>query len=124
MKTAYEFNKELIQNITPSMSCDATESRIKWAGLKPEDFEIITTFENFNYCKPNPNYYREVCAKMGVAPEECLMVGNDVLDDMVAEQLGMKVFLLTDCLINKENKDISKYPSGSFENLITYIKGL
>ena len=100
----------------------ATESRIKWAGLKPEDFEIFTTFENSNYCKPNPNYYREVCAKMGVVPEECLMVGNDVLDDMVAEQLGMKVFLLTDCLINKENKDISKYPKGNFENLITYIK--
>ncbi len=102
----------------------ATESRIKWAGLKPEDFEIFTTFENSNYCKPNPNYYREVCAKIGVAPQECLMVGNDISDDMVAEQLGMKVFLLTDCLINKENKDISKYPGGSFEKLIEYIKSL
>ena len=102
----------------------ATESRIKWAGLKPKDFEIYTTFESSNYCKPNLNYYREVCAKIGVSPEECLMVGNDVSDDMVAEQLGMKVFLLTDCLINKENKDISAYPQGSFENLITYIENL
>ena len=38
------------------------------------------------------------------------MVGNDVTEDMVAEKLGMKVFLLTDCIINKEEKDISDYP--------------
>ena len=61
---------------------------------------------------------------MGVTPDECLMVGNDVSDDMVAEQLGMQVFLLTDCLINKENKDISAYPQGSFDELITYIENL
>ena len=30
------------------------------------------------------------------------MVGNDVTEDMVAEETGMQVFLLTDCLINKE----------------------
>ncbi len=102
----------------------ATESRIRWAGLKPEDFEIFTTFEGSNFCKPNPNYYREICAKIGVTPYECLMVGNDVTDDMVAEQLGMKVFLLTDCLINKENRDISAYPHGSFDELITYVETL
>ena len=108
----------------PLFPVTATESRIKWAGLKPDDFEIFTTFESSNYCKPNPNYYREVCAKIGVTPEECLMVGNDVSDDMVAEQLGMKVFLLTDCLINKENKNITNYPNGSFEELISYIEEL
>ena len=42
------------------------------------------------------------------------MVGNDVNEDMVAETLGMKVFLLTDCLLNKDNKDISAYPHGGF----------
>lgn len=102
----------------------ATESRIRWAGLKPEDFELFTTYESSNFSKPNPNYYREVCTKMGVTPDECLMVGNDVSDDMVAEQLGMQVFLLTDCLINKENKDISAYPQGSFDELIAYIENL
>jgi FMN phosphatase YigB (HAD superfamily) len=32
----------------------ATESRIKWAGLNPDDFALCTTFENFGYSKPNP----------------------------------------------------------------------
>ena len=50
------------------------------------------------------------------------MVGNDTSEDMVAKTLGMKVFLLTDCLINKSNEDISKYKNGSFKDLIEYIK--
>ena len=52
------------------------------------------------------------------------MVGNDVSEDMIAETLGMKVFLLTKDLINKENKDISAYPQGSFTDLLNYIKSL
>ena len=52
------------------------------------------------------------------------MVGNDAKEDMAAESLGMKVFLLTDCLINKESKDISRYPQGSFENLKIYIESI
>ena len=95
----------------------ATESRIRWAGLEPEDFELYTSYENIGYCKPNPDYYREIVKRLGVEPEQCLMVGNDVSEDMVAEAVGMKVFLLTDCLINKEVKDISQYRRGSFDQI-------
>ena len=95
----------------------ATESRIRWAGLEPEDFELYTSYENIGYCKPNPDYYREIVKRLGVEPEQCLMVGNDVSEDMVAETVGMKVFLLTDCLINKEVKDISQYRRGSFDQI-------
>ena len=52
------------------------------------------------------------------------MVGNDVQEDMVAETLGMKVFLLTDSLINRTGEDISRYPHGSFPELLTFIRGL
>ena len=102
----------------------ATESRIRWAGLKPEDFEFCTVYDNSSHCKPNPDYYRDVCARLGISPEECLMVGNDADEDLIAESLGMKVFLLTDCLINKHNKDISSYPQGSFDELMDYIRTL
>lgn len=102
----------------------ATRWRIGWAGLEPTDFEFYTTYENINCCKPNPAYYIECVARIGVEPAECLMVGNDVGDDMVAESIGMKVFLLTDCLINKTDDDISKYPNGSFNELLEYIDKL
>lgn len=108
----------------PIFPAIATESRIRWAGLEPNDFEFYTTYENASCSKPNPAYYQWVAEKLNVSPEECLMVGNDVDDDLTAETIGMKVFLLTDCLINKDNKDISSYPQGSFEELINYIKTL
>jgi len=108
----------------PIFPAIATESRMRWAGLNQDDFELYTTYENACYCKPNPEYYREILKKLNVSPEECLMVGNDVSDDMVAQTLGMKVFLLTDCLINKENVDICAYPNGSFEELLAYVRTL
>jgi len=100
----------------------ATESRVRWTGLEPSDFEWITTYENARYCKPNPAYYTEILSKLHLQAEECLMVGNDVTEDMVARKIGMQVFLLTDCLINKENENIDCYPHGSFEQLTAYIQ--
>ena len=108
----------------PLFPAIATQSRAAWAGLNIDDFEIITTYENSRHCKPNPDYYRDILATLDVKPENCLMVGNDVSEDMIARDLGMKVFLLTDSLINKENKDLGEYPHGSFEELMTFIREL
>jgi len=107
----------------PIFPAVATESRMKWAGLSPEDFELYTTYENSCYCKPNPEYYREIFAKLGCKGSDCIMVGNDVEEDMVpASALGAKVFLLTDCLINKKERDINAYPHGGFTELKKFLK--
>ena len=116
--------KRLILATNPLFPAVATENRIGWAGLAKEDFELITTYENSSYCKPNPKYYVEILEKTGLAPEECLMVGNNAEEDMIAETLGMQVFLLTDCLINEKNADITKYPQGGFEELKNFISKL
>ncbi len=100
----------------------ATEKRMAWAGLSPADFEHFTSYENSSYCKPNLDYYREILKKIGCLPEECAMVGNDVSEDMVARELGMQVFLLTDCLINKDQKEISAYPHGDFDALMDWLQ--
>ena len=51
------------------------------------------------------------------------MVGNDAQEDTAAAQVGMKVFLLTDCLINKQSADISQFPHGGFPELTEYLLG-
>lgn len=112
----------IILATNPIFPSVATESRIRWAGLEPADFEYYTTYERCRYCKPNPLYYREILTRQGCLPEETLMVGNDVDEDMVAESLSMKVFLLTDCLINKGNVDIARYPHGDFAELEKYLE--
>ena len=124
VKSLKAAGKTVVLATNPIFPAVATENRIRWAGLTPEDFLLYTTYENSSYCKPNPKYYSEILAKIGRRPEECLMVGNDVSEDMITETMGMKVFLLTDCLINKSEKDISAYPHGSFPELKEYLAKL
>jgi len=99
-----------------------TVNRMGWAGLAPEDFAYFTTYENSTTCKPNPAYFREVLRHIGLAAEECLMVGNDAGEDMVAETLGMRVFLLTDCLINRDGRDVTRWPRGGFDRLAAFLR--
>lgn len=106
----------------PIFPAVATRKRIRWAGLTPEDFALYTTYENACRCKPDPAYYADVAEQLGADPGECLMVGNDVEEDMVAGTLGMKVFLLTDCLINKRGVDPAQFPHGDFAALSRFLE--
>ena len=100
----------------------ATRMRIRWAGLSVDDFEGYTTYENSTFCKPNPLYFDQVAKRFGLERSECLMVGNDADEDVAALQAGMRVFLITDCLVNKKGGDISGIPHGSFDDLRAYLE--
>lgn len=104
----------------PIFPAVATRQRIEWAGLTPDMFEFFTSYENSHFCKPNPEYFAEVVKLMGVDPQECLMVGNDMNEDTPARTLGMKVFIVTDCIINGKEK-LDDYVHGDFDDLRRYI---
>jgi FMN phosphatase YigB (HAD superfamily) len=74
----------------------AQSKRLAWAGLGDLQFDLVTHIENMTRCKPNVDYYREICTKIGEPPESCLMVGNDPVNDMVVGTIGMKTYLVTD----------------------------
>ena len=118
-----EKGKIAVLATNPLFPHTATENRMRWAGLNQEDFADYTTYENCHFCKPNPKYYEELLQKLNLKPEECLMVGNDVNEDMVpTEKLGLQGFLLTNCLINKTEEDISRFPRGDFEALKAFLE--
>ena len=121
IKELKEKGYNLILATNPIFPRIATLNRIKWAGLNFDDFELVTTYENSKFSKPNIKYYENILSKLNVKPEECLMVGNDVNEDMIVERIGTKVFLITDCLINKDNKNISKIPQGNLNDLFNFI---
>lgn len=111
----------LIAATNPIFPRIATERRLRWAGVSPEDFELITSYENCGSCKPNLLYYKTICEKTGIKPEESLIVGNDVDEDMCAAELGFDTYLITDCLINRSSKDISVYKNGSFKDFYDFL---
>lgn len=122
IRLCHERGRKTVLATNPIFPRIATEKRMKWAGLSPADFELFTTYENACYCKPNLTYYQTILDELGLVPEECLMVGNDVGEDMIARKLGMQVFLLTDCIINRAEEDISVYPHGDFDKLLSFLR--
>ncbi|MCH4890104.1 HAD family hydrolase [Acidaminobacter sp. JC074] len=78
----------------------AVRQRIKWTGLDVEDFNYYPTYDNHCFTKPHANFYEEIAEKLDVNPSDCLMVGNDRRDDMVASKVGMKTYFLTDQAAN------------------------
>lgn len=93
----------------------AVEARLSWIGLNPSDFDWITTYENSGFCKPNPLYYKEILDRFGLAPADCLMVGNDVKEDAAAAtQAGLSVHLIDEDLLTHD-LDPAAYPCSSWE---------
>ena len=106
----------------PIFPAVATQARIRWAGLHAEDFELITTYENSRHCKPNPQYFADILEQIGCKADECLMVGNDAVEDLAASEVGIPVFLLTPCPINPKARDLSDVPHGDFTALKQELK--
>ena len=115
---------KLIVATNPIFPKSATYRRIQWAGLDVNMFDYITTYDNSSACKPNLNYYEEICSVCGIRPEESIMIGNDVREDMSAERLGLDTYLITDCLINRDNKELSLYRHGSFGDFYDFLTDL
>ncbi|MBL8088862.1 MAG: DinB family protein [Anaerolineales bacterium] len=79
----------------PLLPTKATHHRLRWAGFEPNQFEIVSTYENFHFSKTYPAYYAEVLGLMGWADNPILMVGNDLDRDIIpAKRLGLKTYLV------------------------------
>lgn len=101
IQAAKEKGYRLTVATNPLFPKSAIIQRVKWAGANPEDFEIITSYENSHFAKPKPEFYQEILGWLDLNPSECLMVGNDAQEDLMAQKLGMKTYLVTDFLIDR-----------------------
>lgn len=96
----YLLNQDIAVVITtnPVYPTTAIHQRLGWAGLGNyiNEFAFITTGDNMHFIKPDPRYYAEVLARISVEPDEVIMVGNDLTNDIYpAEQLAIHTFHIT-----------------------------
>ncbi len=109
---------------TPLFPSMGTNARLSWAGMEPSLFSLVTTYEDFHYAKPRHGYYHQILEQLAMDASSCLMIGNDVEEDMVAGEIGMELYLVTDCLINTKNKPLDGYRQGSLKDLARFCKEL
>lgn len=127
--------KECIQNLkakgyslviatNPLFPKEAILRRIEWSGLEPCDFIHITTYENSSFCKPNIGYYGEILKFIKKTPEQCIMVGNDVQEDGIARELGIKTYIITDNIINRKKETIVCDYIGNYSDFYNYVSSV
>lgn len=117
-------NIRLILATNPIFPEVATKKRIGWAGLDPSCFSWITTMENSFFAKPHPGYYQAILSRFSIKPEQCMMVGNDEKEDMIAGELGIITYLVIDCLIPESNKTATPNYRGTFSQMDMTLRSM
>lgn len=117
VEAAVSAGYEVVLATNPLFPRVAIEERLRWADVLDMPWRLITCYEEMHACKPQPEFYQEVLERIGRKPEECLMIGNDVVEDGAAAALGIDVFFVTDFLINPEGVLLPPQRSGSLASL-------
>lgn len=106
----------------PMFPIEACKMRMSWVGVDASMFDLVTTCDYSSYCKPNVGYFQEILDDFGVKPQEALMIGNDVREDMEpCERLGIDTFLVTDNIITHD-LPYRRFEQGNYPVLIEYLK--
>jgi len=95
---AFERGLQVAIATNPLFPRSPIEQRLEWAGVPVNEFEyaLVTTYEDMHATKAHPAYYREILARLGREPEECLMVGDDWKRDIVpAVAVGIPGYWVT-----------------------------
>ncbi len=115
---------QVILATTPIFPRVAVETRLAWVGLSGGDFDYITSYENCRHSKPNTAYYTDILDATGIPGENCLMIGNNPIDDMAAMDVGISAWLVTDYIENPQNVPIERYPHGNYARLEQILMAL
>jgi len=90
---------KLVIASNPIFPVIAQEERVRWGSLDTAWFDLFTHIENMRYVKPMADYYHQTCDLIGEVPAECLMVGNDPVNDMSAALAVLRTYRTTDAEI-------------------------
>jgi FMN phosphatase YigB (HAD superfamily) len=122
IQAAFDLSFTVVIATQPVFPLAAIKHRLQWAGVGDLPYALITSYENMHSTKPAPAYYGEICALIGHAPKQCMMIGNDPDADIrPAARAGLHTFWLSD----QGQAAIPGLPadySGSLPDLLSLIK--
>ncbi|MEW6032311.1 MAG: HAD family hydrolase [Bacillota bacterium] len=119
-----ESGRRAVIATSPVFPRAAILERLRWAGLDDLPFALITSYENMHFCKPHREYYAEIVARLGCEPGECLMVGNDVEEDLAAQDAGIRVLLVGPNIIHRGRRPSTPDYEGTLDDLLFILDGV
>ncbi|NWF65444.1 MAG: DinB family protein [Chloroflexi bacterium] len=113
----------LVVATDPLLPRAATLQRVRWAGLDPDDFELISTFEDFHFSKTHAAYYAEALGRLGWYDGPVLMVGNDMERDILpAKRLGLAAYFVEAEPGSRSGPEAE--PRGTLSDLRRYLESI
>jgi len=94
MPGVYELLDLIHKRFTCCVASNAGDSDAELMGLALERvnireyFNYLFTSKELGYKKPEIEFFLEICRRLGIIPNECLMIGNDYLKDIVPAKEG------------------------------------
>lgn len=81
----------------PIYLASGIQQRLRWGQLDACDYALVTDADTMHFAKPDPAYYAEIIARVGVEPDEALVIGDNPVNDwQAAEQAGLLVYRVGD----------------------------
>ncbi len=121
VQECFDRGYDVVIATSPVFPLRAVQHRLEWAGVADFPYALITTYENMHSCKPQPRYYLEIAERIGHAPSECMMVGNDPEADIVpASKAGMRTFYVV--YGEAEGQAVSADYRGTLEDFLRLIR--
>lgn len=123
VETLVQKGYPLIIATNPMLPEPANKHRVVWAGLEHIPWLDVTGYEHYCSCKPDPQYFLEICDRFGYQPEQCLMIGNSMIEDMGAKEAGLDFYLLLDQVKGGNPEDYAG-SKGKKEDLLRFVQAL
>ncbi len=90
----------VILSTNPIFPLVGTLTRMEFVGLRKEDFDWITSYENSSFTKPNPQYFISLLNRFHLKPEEVILFGNNTYEDgQCAMQAHIQCYLVGNYII-------------------------
>ena len=122
LKFCRENNLNVILSTNPIFPRVGTVTRMGYIGLKEEDFDYVTYYENCRYSKPNPKYFIDLLNKFDLQADEVIVFGNNTYEDgECSYQAGIKCYLVGDYIINS-SKAVHEFECIKMDEVINTIK--
>jgi HAD superfamily hydrolase (TIGR01549 family) len=96
----------------PVYPAEAIRQRLIWAKLPSrfEDYAFVSHAENTHFIKPDAAYYAEIIARIGVEPDETVMIGDSLENDIEpAASIGIHTYHVTDESLHEFNGQLKEF---------------
>jgi FMN phosphatase YigB (HAD superfamily) len=98
VRSAFSAGCDVVIATNPLYPATAILQRLAWAGVPAHEYPyaLVTSYEEMHAGKPRHEYFREIAERIRRQPVECLMVGDDLAQDMIAKSVGLRTYWITD----------------------------